>query len=77
MSEEDVETHKRRRNRNHLPLVPRLNHRCIQTLYRIAQLVEVTANQLMIWELLIERVEELHQPCGYIFRLTQSSSPRY
>jgi hypothetical protein len=71
-----VETYKWCRDRNHLPLVPCLDHRRIQTLDRIAQLVEVTADQLVVWELLIQRKEELHQARGYVLGLTESPSPR-
>jgi hypothetical protein len=69
-------TYKRRRYRNHLPPVPRLHYRRIQSLHRIPQLMEITADQLVIWKFLVQHVEELHEPRGYIFWLTQRSSPR-
>lgn len=63
--------YQRCRDRNHSPLIPRLHDGRINALDRLAQLVEVAADELMIGELRCEDVEELHKPRGNVFWLTE------
>lgn len=64
-------THKRCADRNHLPLVPRLYDWGIDSFDRITEPVEVAGYQFVVWELLVEDIEELHQSRRYVFRHAQ------
>lgn len=70
-------TYQRRGDRNHLPLVPRLHDRRIDTPNCLTQLVEVGADELVVGELGCEYVEELHQPCGDILWLAEIRAEWY
>jgi len=59
----------------HLPFIPRLYNRRIDALDRIAQFVEVTADQLVIRKLVVQHIEELHQSRGYVLWLAHIQAP--
>ena len=64
----NVITYKRRGDRDHLSLVPSLHNWSVDAFDCVTKLMEITADQLVIWEFLVQRVEELHQSCGDVLR---------
>lgn len=55
-----IDTYKWRRDRHHLPLVPSLHDRGIQTRDGVRQGIEITCHQAVGGEVLVEYIKELH-----------------
>ena len=67
-------THEGRADGYHLPLVPCLHHRRVDSLDGVAQSVKITANKPVVGELLVQHVKELHQACRYVLWRRERSS---
>jgi hypothetical protein len=65
------EAYKRGRYRHRPPLVPSLNNRRIDTTNRIWQIVKITCEQSMTWEVFPQDIKELHQSRRNVFGVTQ------